>query len=121
MRAPLRLAFGEGLLLAIVGVRQVIDTRQHGAERLAVVGEAADRHAAEADAVVAALAADEARALALALRDPVGRRERRDPAGEFEGAWMAELKGRGEVEFGGLLLDRLDDRTAVVAGLWCTN
>ena len=63
MRAPFRLALGERLLLAVVGVRQMIDARQHRAERLAVVGEAADRHAAEADAVIAALAADEARAL----------------------------------------------------------
>ena len=32
MRAPFRLALGERLLLAIVGVRQMIDAGQHGAE-----------------------------------------------------------------------------------------
>ena len=141
MRAPFRLALGERLLLAVVGVRQMIDARQHRAERLAVVGKPADRHAAEADAVIAALAADEARALALALRDPIGqrdlqrgvgglragvaeehvvevaRRQRRDPARQLEGARMAELEGRREVELGRLLLDRLDDRIAVVAGV----
>ncbi len=40
MRAPFRLALGEGLLLAVIGVRQMIDARQHGAERLAVVARA---------------------------------------------------------------------------------
>src|SRR6186997_715543 len=99
----------------------MIDAGQHCTKRLPVVGEAADRHAAEADAVIAALAADEARALALALRHPiserdlhrgvggfrsgvaeehvveVGGRQRRDPAGELEGAGMAELEGWCEV------------------------
>ena len=141
MRAPFRLALGERLLLAVVGVRQVIDARQHRAERLAVVGQPADRHAAEADAVIAALAADEARALALAARVPIGQRDlergvgglragiaeehvveiagrqRRDPARELEGARMAELEGRREVELGRLRLDRLHDRVAVVAGV----
>ena len=141
MRAPLRLAFRERLLLAIVGVRQMIDARHHRAEGFAVVGEAADRHAAEADAVIAALAADEARALALPLGDPIGqrdlqrgvgrfrtgiaeehvveigRRERGDTAGQFEGARMAELEGRREIELGRLGLDRLHDRIAVVAGI----
>ncbi len=60
MRAPFRLAPRERLLLAVIGVRQMIDAGQHGAERLAVVAEPADRHAAEADAVIAALAPDEA-------------------------------------------------------------
>ena len=47
----------------------------------------------------------------------IGRRQRRDPAGQLEGARMAELEGRREVELGRLLLDRLDDRVAVVAGV----
>ncbi len=67
VRAPLRLALGEGLLGAVVGRRQVVDAGQHVAELLAVGDHAADRDAAEADAVIAALAADEARARALAL------------------------------------------------------
>ncbi len=45
-----------------VGVRQVIDAGQHGAELAAVGADAADRDAAEADAVIAALAADQPRA-----------------------------------------------------------
>ena len=47
----------------------------------------------------------------------IGRRQRGDPAGQFEGARMAELEGRREIELGRLLLDRLDDRIAVVAGV----
>ena len=66
MRAPFRLALGEGLLLAIVGRRQVIDAGEQRAEEFAVVDDAADRNAAEADAVIAALTADQAGARALA-------------------------------------------------------
>ena len=141
MRAPFRLALGERLMLAVVGVRQMIDAGQHRAERLAVVGEPADRHAAEADAVIAALAADEARALRLAARVPIGERdfqrgvggfragiaeehmieiagrERGDPAGQLEGARMAELECRREIELGRLRLDRLHDRAAVMPGI----
>ena len=91
--------------------------------------------------MIAALAADEARALRLAARVPIGERdlqrgvdglragiaeehvveiagrERGDPARQLEGARMAELEGRREVELGRLRLDRLHDRVAVVAGV----
>ena len=60
MRAPFRLALGEGLLLAIVGRRQVVDAGEQRAEEFAVGDDAADRNAAEADAVIAALAPDQA-------------------------------------------------------------
>ena len=55
----------------LMGVRQMIDAGQQAAEELAVGDDAADRDAAEADAVIAALAADQAltRALALAPGD----------------------------------------------------
>ena len=56
--AVLGLATGEGVPGRQMGMRQVIDSRQHRAELLAVVDHAADRDAAEADAMVAALAAD---------------------------------------------------------------
>ena len=59
MGAPLGLALGEGLVLAVVGVGQVVDAGEQRAELLAVRHDAADRDAAEADAVVAALAADQ--------------------------------------------------------------
>ena len=75
MRAPLRLAAAEGLLGAVIGRGQMVHARQHVAELLAVGDDAADRDAAEADAVVAALAADEARARALALGLVVGERD----------------------------------------------
>ena len=59
----------------VVRVRQVIDARQHRAEELAVVDHAADRDAAEADAVVAALAADQAGARAFAAHAVIGERD----------------------------------------------
>ena len=75
MRAPFRLACVKACSLAVVGVRQVIDAGEQRAEELAVVDDAADRDAAEADAVIAALAADQARAAALAGDVPVGERD----------------------------------------------
>ena len=125
VRAPLGLALGERLMLAVVGVREMVDARQHRAEEAAVGDHAADRNAAEADAVIAALAADQARARVLALgvvirdrdlergidrlrarigeEDVVHRlgRQRRDAAGELERHRMRELEGGRVVEFGG--------------------
>src|SRR5262245_62970347 len=54
--APLRLADGEGLLLAIIGRRQMVYSGKERAELLAVADDAADRDAAEPDTVIAALA-----------------------------------------------------------------
>ena len=141
MAAPFRLAAGEGLFLAVVGVRQVIDTRQHGAEPLAVGDHAAHRDAAEVHAVIAALAADQAGAAGLAVGAVIGQRDlqRRvgglgsgvaeegvvqiagrhggEARGQFEHLGMTELEGRREVQFGGRLLDRRDDGLAAVAGV----
>jgi hypothetical protein len=141
MAAPFRLALGEGLMLAVVGRRQMIDSGQQRAEELAVVGHAADRDAAEADAVVAALAADQPLARAVSahvvigegdlqrgvarLRAGVGEehvieiggRQRGDPRGELEHQRMAKVEGRAEIELARLTLDRLDDPAAVVAGV----
>ena len=135
--SPLR----EGLLGAVVGAGQVVDAGQHVAELLAVGTDAADRDAAEADAVVAALAADEAGARALAaglvigerdlergvdrLRPRVGeegiveiaRRQQRQPRGQLEHLGVAVLEGRRVVELGRHLLDGLDDGLAAVAGI----
>ena len=47
----------------------------------------------------------------------IARRELGDARGELEGERMGELEGRREIELGGLALDRLDDRLAVVAGV----
>ena len=134
MGAPLGFATGEGLFLAVIGVRQVIDAGQHGAEPLAVGDHAADRDAAEVHAMIAALAADQAGAAAFAAgaligeRDlqrgvggfragvaeegivEVARRHGGKPGGEFEHLGVAELEGRREIEFGGGFLDGLDDR-----------
>src|SRR5262249_58125472 len=117
MRAPVRLALAERLLLAVVGRRQMVDAGEHRAEEFAVVDHAADGDAAEADAVIAALASDQPRARALAAyvvigeRDlergvdrlrariaeehmiEIGRRQRGDPARELERLGMGELEG----------------------------
>ena len=95
----------------------MVDPRQHVAEGAAVVDHAADRDAAEADAVIGALAADEPRARALAARAVIGerdlerrvdrlrprvaekdvvevtRREQRDAGGELERLGCANWNG----------------------------
>ena len=55
-----------------VGVRHVVDAGQQRAEHLAVGDDAADRDAAEIDAVIAALAADQPGPRALAPRALIG-------------------------------------------------
>ena len=137
--APLGLAHREGLVLAVVGVGQVVDAREQRPEVLAVAHDAADRDAAEAGAVVAALPPDQPLPRALAahvvVRDgdlerrvdrlrpgvgeehvvEVGGRQRRDAGRELEGLGVAELEGGREVELGRLLLDGAHDRLAGVA------
>ena len=108
---------------------------------LAVVGDAADRGAAEIDAVIAALAADQPRLRGVALHPVIGERDlergldrlgarvgeehvveawRRDVdelRGAFEGARMAHLEGAGEIELADLLADRLDDLRPAMSGI----
>ena len=50
--APLRQPLREGVVLQVEGMGQMVDPGQHRAEELPVVHHAADRDAAEADAVV---------------------------------------------------------------------
>ena len=140
MRAVVGVALREGLLRSVVGRGQMIDVAQHRAERFTVVGDAADRHAAEIRAVIAAHAPDQAGTLCLTLRAPVGKRNfqrgvggfrtriaeedvveargrhRRNAAGEFDDGRVCELKGRREVEFFGLLGDCRRDLLAAVPG-----
>jgi hypothetical protein len=123
---------------AELGVRQVIGLERLAVD-LAVADDAADRDAAEVDAVVALLAADEPGLGALALEPPVrarhlergvgglgaraaeehvieaGRRQGLQPVGELERRGVAELERRRVVERRGLALDRLDDLAAAVA------
>ncbi len=141
VRAPFRLALGEGLMFAAVGRRQMVRACQQRAEELAVVDHAADGDAAEVDAVIGALAADQALARALPDRALIGERDLQrgvggfrariaeehvveiagrefgDARGELERQRMGELEGRREVELARLALDRLDDRLAIVAGV----
>jgi hypothetical protein len=135
------LAAREGVEGGQVGVGQVVHIGQHGAELPAVGADAADRHAAEADAVIAALPAHEAHPLRLAARLVVGQRhlergvgalaagigeedvvqplgrQLRHAGGGLEGDGVAELEGGREIQDGGLLLDRLDDLAAAMAGI----
>ena len=73
--AMLGLAAAEGVAGEIVGVAKMVDAGEQRAEHLAVVGDAADRGAAEIDAVIAALAADQARLRRVALRPVIGERD----------------------------------------------
>ena len=140
----LRQAAGEGVAGGIMGVAQVVGTRQLR-EDAAVVDEAADRNAAEADAVIAALAPDQAGPRALADGALIGDRDlesridrfrtrageehplelvralaRSDggkPLGEIEHDGMAHLEGRGEIEIGDLVRDGFADLPAAMAGI----
>src|SRR4029079_18222236 len=101
--------------------------------------DSADRNAAEANAMIAALAADQPHARGFAAHVVVGERDlergvdrlragvaeehvieiagrkRRDAARKLEGLRMRELEGGRIIEFGRLGLDRRDDRIARVA------
>ena len=140
LRAVLGLALRERILRQ-VRVRHVVDARQHGAEPFAVVDHAADRDTAEADAVIAALAPDEAGAGALAVgpvkgeRDleravdglgagvaiegviEVARQHRGMARRQFEGLGMAHLERWRVVHLVELLGDRRLDLLAAVAGV----
>jgi len=140
VRAPLRQAAAEGVLLQVVRVRQVVHIRQQGAELLAVRPDAADRHAAEVDAVVAALASDQPHPLPVAAGTMVGERDLqrgiralrarvgeedaveagrqhlRQLGGGLEGDRMADLVVGRVVHQAGLPLDRLGDLAPPVPG-----
>ena len=134
------LAAREGVAGDVMRVGQVIDAADHRAEIHPVARDAADGHAAEIDAVIGALAADEAVLVRLAARLLVGERdlergldalrsgvgeedaveavgrEAGEAVGEFEGERMAHVEVAGVVEFARGLADRLDDLRLVVAG-----
>ena len=141
MRAPFRLALGEGLMLAVIGRGQMVDARQERAKELAVVDHAADRNAAEAHAVIGALAADQTLTRALPAHVMIGERDlERRVAGlgagiaiehvieiarrefgqarrQLERQRMGEREARSEIELRRLALDRGHDRGPVVAGV----
>ena len=68
LRPMLRHALGKGVALKVMRVAHVIDSGQQRAEKFAVVRNAADRDAAEIDAMIAALAADQPRLGSFATR-----------------------------------------------------
>src|SRR5260370_13428992 len=119
----------------------MIEPRQQRAVHLAVIDDAADRSAAKTDAVIAALAADQAGAAALALDLVIGQRdfergiggfgtgiaeenvieafgcEISDAACELKGLRNAELKRRRIIQRLGLLADRGRNLAAAMAGV----
>jgi hypothetical protein len=141
MRAPLGFADAEGLFLTIVSHRQMVDAGEQRAELLAVVDDAADGNASEADPMISAFATDQTYARGVALDVMVGKRdlergvdcfrtgvaekyvievsrgERGNPARKLERLGMAELECRRVVQRGRLALDRFDDRFAIMAGI----
>ena len=141
MGAIFRLALGEGLLLAVIGGGKVVDAGEQGSEHLAVVDDAADRGAAEADAMIAALAADQPGAAALTVDLVIGQRDLErgigglrsgiaeehviepggreigDAACKFEGLRNAELERRRVIQRLGLLGDRRRNLGAAVTGI----
>ncbi len=141
MRAIFRLALAEGLLFPVVGRRDVIDAGQQRSVQLAVIDDASHRSSAKTDAVIAALAADQPGAAALALdlvksqRDlergvgglragiaeedviEPGGREIGDAARKLKGLWNAELEWRGIIQRLGHLADRGGNLAAAVAGV----
>ena len=119
----------------------MIRTREQRSIEFPVRDHAAHRNAAKADAVIAALTADEPCARCLAIRPvignrdlerrvgrfrpriaekhmvEIGRRQRRHAACKLEDLGMGELEGRREVEFASLGLDCLDDRLTAMPGI----
>ena len=122
-------------------MRQVVHARQLRAEELAVVDHAPHGDAAEADAVVTALAADEAGARAFATRAVIGEGDLErgvhrlgtrvgeehvvEPGGqpahdlvrELERSRVAHLERRGVVHLGDLAAHGLRDLRAPVTGI----
>ena len=139
--AVVRLILRKRIAREIMGVTDVIDSRQMGRKGAAVRHHAADRHTAEADAVIAALAADQARPRSLSdgaligerdlqrgidgLRTRIGeedaveplRRDLGEPLGEIERQRMAHVERGREVEVRQLPFDGGGDLAAAMAGI----
>src|SRR5512134_4006709 len=81
--AVLRLTPGESIARGIVGMADMVDTRDPGAEYFLVQRDTAHRHAAEVDAVVAARATDQPVAPRFAARTVVGERDLERRVGRF--------------------------------------
>ena len=115
MRAPLRLADREGLLGAVIGGRQMIDAGEQRAELLAVGDHAADRDAAEADAVIAALAADQPHARGVAAHVVIGERDLQRGVDRLRAGiaeeHMVEIAGRQRGDRGSQVRRPWDGRT----------
>src|SRR4029078_9079111 len=139
--AILGLAAAEGVTGQVVGMAKMVDAGEKSAEPLAVVGGAADRGATEVDAMIAALAADQADFRSIALCPVIGERDlersldrlgsrvgeeyvieaRRGDVDKLrralEGPRMAHLEAAGEIELADLLADRLDDLGPAMPGI----
>ena len=136
-----RLAHAEGIARQVVCVADVVHPGHRQPKGLAIAHQAAHRDAAEVDAVVTALAAQQPGACALATHAVVGqrhlqcgfhrfgaavgkenlahagRRQLRHAFSQLKGLGVAHLEGRAEVHLCRLLLDGLHDAGTRVAGV----
>src|SRR6187399_1029461 len=127
----LRLSPAERVAGQVMGVANVVDASEERAEPFAIVGNTANRGAAEIDAVIAALASDQPRLRRVAICPMKGERNlerrlhrlgprvgeehvveaRRSDIDEFrralEGPRMTHLERAGEIELADLLADSL--------------
>ena len=137
----LGLAARKGVAGEIMGVADMVDAGEQRAEHLAIGDNAANRNAAEIDAVITALTTDEAEAAALADDTLVGERDLepgfdRFGAGigekdvvdagrhvgdqarrQLEAFRVAHLESRRVVQLAHLRGNRLDDLLSAVAGV----
>ena len=119
----------------------MVDAGEQRAELLAVIDDAADRDAAKADAMIAALAADQPHARRIAPHVVIGERDlergvdrfragiaeehvveiagrqRGDAARQFERLADGQTERPARSRARGFFLDRRDDRLAVMAGI----
>jgi hypothetical protein len=126
-------------MFKIMGVRKMVNTRQQRAKLPPVVDDAANRNAAKANAIIATLTSNQARARALSdgalicernlqcrvdrFGSRIGkenavqplRHDRRQSRRQFKRKRVTQLEWRGIVQLGGAFLDGLDNRRAAMA------
>ena len=135
------LAAAEGIARRVMRMRQMVHAGQHGAKMFSIVADATNGNAAEADAVIAALAPDQPGARAVAPHAVISERNFQgaihrfgagvgikdmvqsvgqhggEALGGLEGQRVAHLEGRREIHLRRLALDGLDDARPAMPGI----